>query len=109
MENDVLKLSRETVISISEMMERWKATWGVDPPSRSTVERWRTNGCRGVKLKTMIIQNRRYTSVEEVQRFVVSINGGTIQVEEMTEQKKLRPKRIDAKKLDELKTKYKFD
>lgn len=108
MQNNVLKLTKENLISIPEMLERWKSTWGVEPPSRSTVERWRTNGCRGQKLETMIIQNRRYTSIEAMQRFIVSINGGTVLVEEKLKSKKNRPRSVDTKRLNELKTKYKF-
>ena len=38
-------------------------------PHPSTLHRWRLRGIRGVKLDTILIGGRRYTSREALQRF----------------------------------------
>ncbi len=38
-------------------------------PNVATLWRWRTSGCRGVKLETVLSGGRRYTSVEALRRF----------------------------------------
>lgn len=38
-------------------------------PHRATIERWRLNGCSGVKLETLKVGARRMTSIEALQRF----------------------------------------
>jgi uncharacterized protein DUF1580 len=40
-----------------------------EPPHASTVRYWRVHGIRGVKLETVMIGGRRYTSKEALQRF----------------------------------------
>src|SRR5215211_197394 len=40
-----------------------------DRPSVETLWRWRTAGCRGVKLETLLCGGRRYTSREALARF----------------------------------------
>jgi hypothetical protein len=39
-------------------------------PNVATLWRWRTAGCRGVKLETVLVGGKRYTSQEALQRFV---------------------------------------
>lgn len=39
-------------------------------PHLSTVIRWATRGCRGVRLETAFVGGRRFTSVDAVRRFV---------------------------------------
>lgn len=41
-----------------------------EPPSIATVRRWRIRGVRGVKLETLLVGGRRYTSEEALQRFL---------------------------------------
>ena len=38
----------------------------------ATVWRWLHAGCRGVKLESVLIGGRRYTSKEAIQRFIAS-------------------------------------
>ena len=40
-----------------------------DNPNLSTLYRWFMRGCHGVKLETVLIGSRRYTSRESLQRF----------------------------------------
>ncbi|MBN1854575.1 MAG: DUF1580 domain-containing protein [Pirellulales bacterium] len=39
-------------------------------PNSATLWRWRTYGARGVKLETILIGGRRYTSREALERFI---------------------------------------
>lgn len=43
-------------------------------PSYCTIMRWKREGLRGVKLETLLIGGRRYTSVEALHRFIKSVN-----------------------------------
>ena len=50
-------------------------------PDVATLWRWRTAGCRGVKLETMLYGGRRYTSSEAIRRFLNAINGEPVRNE----------------------------
>lgn len=39
-------------------------------PHMATLWRWATSGCRGVKLITVVMGSRRYTSRESLERFL---------------------------------------
>lgn len=39
----------------------------------STLHRWHLRGCRGVRLETVLIGGRRYTSKEALQRFFARV------------------------------------
>ncbi|MBI3461447.1 MAG: DUF1580 domain-containing protein [Planctomycetes bacterium] len=41
-------------------------------PDISTLWRWRQRGVRGVKLETLVVGGRRYTTVEALERFVAA-------------------------------------
>jgi Protein of unknown function (DUF1580) len=43
-------------------------------PHPSTVARWALKGINGVKLETLIVGGRRYTSYQAVQRFLYKLN-----------------------------------
>jgi|GEM_PF-802334 len=42
------------------------------PCSRATLERWIRRGARGVRLETVLIGNRRFTTKQAIHRFLVS-------------------------------------
>jgi len=44
-------------------------------PSRMTLHRWTHRGLRGVRLETLLIANRRYTSRQAIERFIAATNG----------------------------------
>lgn len=44
-----------------------------DRPHVSTVHRWRMRGIKGIKLETIRIGGRRYTSAEALDRFIAAI------------------------------------
>jgi len=43
-------------------------------PSRTTLSRWTHHGVRGVKLATILIGNRRYTSRDALEHFIGATN-----------------------------------
>lgn len=43
-------------------------------PSTATLWRWHSKGLRGVRLETVVIGGRRYTSTRVIDRFLVAIN-----------------------------------
>ena len=44
-------------------------------PHASTLIRWAMRGVRGVRLETVVIGGRRFTSLEAIQRFVARLSG----------------------------------
>jgi hypothetical protein len=50
-------------------------------PNVATLWRWRTAGCRGHRLETILFGGRRYTSREAITRFLAAINGEPIRAE----------------------------
>jgi hypothetical protein len=67
----MLDLSRETPIRITEAHRYVPGS-----PSRPTVERWRLRGIRGIRLETVLVGGRRYTTEEAIDRFLTACNGG---------------------------------
>jgi hypothetical protein len=45
-------------------------------PHVATLHRWRLRGVKGVKLETVLVGGRRFTSVEALARFTERLNGG---------------------------------
>jgi hypothetical protein len=45
-------------------------------PHIATLHRWRLRGVKGVKLETVLVGGRRFTSVEAIARFMERLNGG---------------------------------
>lgn len=41
-------------------------------PDVATLWRWRTSGCRGIKLESILFGGRRYTSREALSRFIAA-------------------------------------
>jgi Protein of unknown function (DUF1580) len=41
-------------------------------PHVSTIHRWRLKGIRGVRLETILVGGRRYTSLEAIERFAAA-------------------------------------
>jgi hypothetical protein len=50
-------------------------------PNVATLWRWRTSGCRGHRLETLLFGGRRYTSREAIARFLSAINGEPVRTE----------------------------
>jgi hypothetical protein len=43
-------------------------------PNRSTMHRWAHHGVRGVRLATILIGGRRYTTREAIEQFVAALS-----------------------------------
>jgi hypothetical protein len=41
-------------------------------PHVSTIWRWMTRGCRGIRLESLVCAGRRFTSIEAIARFAVA-------------------------------------
>jgi hypothetical protein len=50
-------------------------------PNVATLWRWRTSGCRGQRLESLLFGGRRYTSREAIRRFLAAINGEPVKSE----------------------------
>ncbi|MBD3672748.1 MAG: DUF1580 domain-containing protein [Planctomycetaceae bacterium] len=61
----MIDLDAETLISLPEAAEALP-----NKPCLTTMHRWRVEGIAGVKLETLKIGHRRYTSREAVRRFI---------------------------------------
>jgi hypothetical protein len=57
----------ETLISLTEASKRLPGR-----PHVSTLWRWNERGVRGVRLETLVVAGRRYTSSEALERFVAA-------------------------------------
>ena len=58
----------ETLISLQDACKKFPV-----PISRPGIERYWRHGQRGILLKTCFLVNKRYTSLEEIRRFVCAI------------------------------------
>lgn len=63
---DCPEILSETVIELTKATKEFPI-----PCSRPTLERWMRKGCRGIRLETVKIGGKRYTSKEAIQRFLI--------------------------------------
>lgn len=63
-----IDLARESLLTLSAA-----ATMLPGRPHISTMHRWRLRGVRGVRLETILVGGRRYTSWQALERFAASI------------------------------------
>ena len=68
----MIDVTSETLIPIGKTAGEIERLTG-DRPHRATIERWRMRGCHGVKLETVKIGGKRYTSQEALHRFVAAV------------------------------------
>lgn len=59
-----IEISSETLLTVPQAAQRLPGQ-----PHISSLHRWRSHGVRGVKLETVLIGGRRFTSVEALERF----------------------------------------
>ena len=59
-----IEISSEDLLSFAEATRRLPGR-----PNISTLHRWRLHGVRGIKLESVLIGGRRYTSIEALERF----------------------------------------
>jgi Protein of unknown function (DUF1580) len=67
-----IEIANETLISFQEA-----PAFVPGRPHISTLHRWRLRGVRGVRLETVLIGGRRFTSREALQRFVAAVSAST--------------------------------
>ncbi len=66
--------TREPLIPIARLAEHGR-TWPEGrAPHPETIARWARRGCRGIRLETVVIGGRRYSSLEAVERFVTRLS-----------------------------------
>lgn len=63
-----VSMETESLLSLSEA-----SRYLPDRPHVSTLHRWRLRGIRGIKLETILVGGRRYTSREALERFTVAV------------------------------------
>ena len=76
-------LLNEELIPIQKSGERFP-----HPVGRKAIERYFRHGLRGVRLETVLIGNRRFSSVEAIERFLRATNKlpiGSEEMQQMTE------------------------
>lgn len=61
--------NEEKVFSLAKATKRV-----ANHPHLSTLWRWATKGCRGIRLKTTLIGGQRYTTDEYLEQFFAAIN-----------------------------------
>ena len=62
--------TRERLIPIGRVPEHEQLWPDGKAPHPETVARWARKGCRGVRLETVLVGGRRYSSAEAVDRFI---------------------------------------
>ena len=65
----VSNLDREELVPLSAAAAWIASRTGGRRPNLSTLHRWASRGCRGVRLETVCVGHARFTSLEAVQRF----------------------------------------
>jgi len=66
---EVSSLDREKLVPLTAAAA-WIATrTSGKRPNVSTLHRWASRGCRGVRLETVFVGHARFTSLEAIQRF----------------------------------------
>lgn len=64
-----VELASEKLVPISAAGQKFP-----HPVGRTALERWMRHGVRGVRLESIQIGNRRFTSEEAIQRFICRTN-----------------------------------
>jgi len=62
-----LDVTTETLVEFQQAAGEFP---GERRPALATLHRWRQRGVRGVKLETLLVGGRRYTSKEAISRFI---------------------------------------
>ena len=71
MDHMTIEISKEALVSVGEIPSYVPRNARTRKKiNLATPWRWIQRGCRGVKLETVLIGGKRYTSVEALQRFV---------------------------------------
>ena len=66
--------NREQLIPITRIAEHERLWPKGRTPHRDTISRWARLGCRGVRLESVLLGGRRYTSLEAIERFITKLS-----------------------------------
>ena len=96
---DTLTIFREKFLTLTEATKLLPGR-----PNVATLWRWRTSGCRGIKLETVLIGGKRMVSREALQRFVEATTAAADGVNAKTQTPRQREAAINRaeKELDRL-------
>src|SRR3954466_8086388 len=64
----MIDLQNETILTLCEAARKLP-----NKPNLTTLSRWRTRGCRGVRLETLLLGGRRVTSSQALERFFTAV------------------------------------
>lgn len=64
-----LSIDREELVPLSAAAAWIASRTGGKRPNISTLHRWASRGCRGIRLETVFVGHARFTSLEAVLRF----------------------------------------
>jgi hypothetical protein len=70
----VIDRTRERLIPIARVAEHGLPWPEGRAPHPETICRWARRGCRGVRLETVVLGGRRYSSLEAVERFFTRLS-----------------------------------
>jgi Protein of unknown function (DUF1580) len=71
----VIDRTRERLIPIARVAEHGQLWPEGRAPHPETIARWARRGCRGIRLETVVLGGRRYSSIEAVERFFSRLSG----------------------------------
>ena len=69
-----MSIQNETVVPLRQACRLLPSLRGGGRPHVSTLHRWASRGCRGVRLETVVIGGTRCTSREAMGRFFDALN-----------------------------------
>lgn len=69
-------------------------------PAISTLYRWSFKGVRGTVLETLVIGNRRWTSIEAISRFIAAMNAPKGKAPQMTENQRQKQNEAAKRRLE---------
>jgi hypothetical protein len=74
-DRNMIDRTRERLIPIGSVPDQQQLWPDGTAPHAETVSRWARKGCRGVRLETVMLGGRRYSSAEAVNRFISQLSG----------------------------------
>lgn len=87
----MIDISREHLLTITQGASELPGR-----PHVASLWRYRTTGCRGVKLETILVGGRRFTSREALQRFVDAVTAAADRPQTNPQANRQRAKAVNA-------------
>ena len=86
----MIDLQKENVVLLTDAAKSLSSR-----PDVATLFRWRTRGCRGVVLETMLMGGRRVTSLEALEKFFAAVTAAADGVPVQAETPRQRERQIE--------------